>query len=186
MHDFVRDEVAKHEIGREDEAPIERQVPARRAVAPLCSLVYHVDLTGLLPDARRQRRDALGNCGTRPSSQPVLQSAGRRRSCLQAAPHDNLPFAPPDEVAARFRFGDLHPHRGRLAAAQDFVGLTSRRPPQGAQTRHAFELSEHPALVAEQEGRRLLLANADRLDDLDTARPTRRRDWRAALETTTS
>ena len=101
MHDFVRDEVAKHEIGREDEAPIERQVPARRAVAPLRSLVHHVDPTGLLPDARRQRREALGNGGTRLSSQPVLQSAGRRRSCLQAAPHDNLTFAPPDECQGR-------------------------------------------------------------------------------------
>ena len=49
----VRDEVAKHEIGREDEAPIERQVPARRAVAPLRSLVHHVDPPGPLLGCER-------------------------------------------------------------------------------------------------------------------------------------
>ena len=113
MHDFVRDEIAKHDTWCEDETPIERQIPTRGAVAPLRSLIHHVNATRLLPYARRQRWEAFGNSRTRLSSQPILQSAGRRRSRLQSAPYDDLPIAPPDEVAARLSVGDLQAYRGR-------------------------------------------------------------------------
>ncbi len=46
MHGLVRNEVTEYEIRRENEAPVEGQIPSGRAVAPLRALTHHVDGAG--------------------------------------------------------------------------------------------------------------------------------------------
>ena len=80
-HDFVRNEVAKHKIGCEDDAPIARQVPERRAVAPLRSLAHYVDLTGSLLECAWSTQARIHNGGMFPvvsGSSPVRGPATRR------------------------------------------------------------------------------------------------------------
>ena len=48
-----------HEIGREDEVPIEGQVAAGRAVAPFRALAHNVDPTGLFANVRGHRRQVV-------------------------------------------------------------------------------------------------------------------------------
>lgn len=47
----MRNEITKHEVGGEDETPVEGEVSAGRAVAPLGTLIHHVDPPGPLPNA---------------------------------------------------------------------------------------------------------------------------------------
>ena len=120
MHDLVRNEVTEYEIRREDEAPVEGQVPAGRAVAPLRALTHHVDPPGLLPNARDHHGQVVRNSRARLSSKPVLETARRRRLRLGAAANDDLPVAPCDAISASFCVDELDAHRGQFAAIQDF------------------------------------------------------------------
>ena len=169
MHDLMRDEVTEHEIRRKDETPVEGEVFAGRAVAPLRALAHHVDPPGLLPNARGHYRQVVRNGRACLSSQPILETSHRRRLRLRPAANDDLPVAQHDAVSASLRIDELDAHWGRFAAIQDLAGLPPHWPPQRTKTRHAVELGEHPTLVSAQERRYVLVTHVRRLHDLDAA-----------------
>src|SRR3989304_6379175 len=74
MNGLVRDEVAEYEVRREDEAPVEGEIPLRRAVPPLGSLSHHVHTVRLLSQAHRDHGQVPLDLPPRLLAKPVLQA----------------------------------------------------------------------------------------------------------------
>jgi hypothetical protein len=76
---LVDNEVPKHEVWREDESPVEREVFAAGAVSPLGTLAHHIDSLGALSNAHSDGgKMALDLCAGL-HSQPVFEAACQRR-----------------------------------------------------------------------------------------------------------
>ena len=80
VNGFVRDDVAEHGIGCENQPPVEGEIPTRRAVAPFGPLSHNVDVVGLAPKARRDRCEVAGDLRPRFSPKPAFEAAGDDRA----------------------------------------------------------------------------------------------------------
>ena len=90
MCGFVGDEVAQHEIGREDESPVERQILLRGAVAPLGALAHEIQFSRRATQPLCGARELPLDFGAGLAAQPVFQCARGRR--LRSA--ENPDFSP--------------------------------------------------------------------------------------------
>src|SRR6266852_5093761 len=103
MDSLVRDDVAEHGIWREDEPPVEREIPLPRAVAPLGPLPHHGDAGGLAPEARRDQREVSSDRLSRFLPEPTLQ-ASRNGGARRGSPSDHdSAFVVDDRATARTR-----------------------------------------------------------------------------------
>ncbi len=170
MHGFVRNEIPEDKVRREDETPVERQVPACRAVAPLRALTHHVDAVRSLAKASRNDFHMSFYRTASFASQPMLKTARNGGTRARSLRHDDFSIHEAHRVSCSPRSRPLDANSRRLATEEYFTGNTT---PRGAKTAEAFgavDLLEKPAFVGGEKRRHLLFVARYRLHNVDTSR----------------
>src|SRR5439155_4830031 len=171
MDGLVRDDVAEHGIRRENQPPVERKIPLRRAVAPLAPLPHHVDAAWLAPEARRDHREVPRDRLSRFLPEPALQASGNG-GARRGSPADHDPaLVVNDGAAARTRVRCLDEDLGRFPAKKDLAGPLLLGAQQAAHSLDTLERAQDPHFMPTQEGMYVLTVPRRRLKDFDAVRP---------------
>jgi hypothetical protein len=170
MNRFVCYHVSEHEIGCEDESPVERQVSPGRAIPPLSALTHHIHPLDTLSKPHKYCSEVALDFRSRLLSQPVLEAAYRRGLRPRPPPHDDFPTHEDDTVPSRTGRRRLDAHPRRLPTEKNLANPALLGSPQAAQALYALELSQNPHGVAVQECRHFLTLSRHRLHDVDAVR----------------
>jgi hypothetical protein len=167
---FVGDDIAEDEVGGQDEAPVEGEIPQGGAVAPFGALAHDVDFAGGAPDAWQNGLElGLNGC---PGflSEPVFEAADRRGAGAGGLGDENIAVFAGDFVLAPLRDGASDANEGGVAAKEDAELAVARGFDDGVECFGAVKFAEKPVLVSMEERRDVVAWPGGRANDLDTMR----------------
>lgn len=181
VHNLVSHDVAKDRVGRHDQAPIEREIAPRRAVAPLGSLTHDVDVDRTVTYPGRDSTEMIPDLPAGLATEPQLEAARRGRSGTRPPRHDYRAVHDSDQVPCIPRLRGFKANPGWFPTKEYLPGKEPSSATNSLQPFSTLKLVEHPAPVRDEELRRLLATAVLRVENLHTARPDPHPELAAAL-----